>query len=145
MIEVNFTLLVQLANFLILMVILNVLLFKPVLKVLDERNKLVTESGELKERLGKLADENIAEYEQKLHDGKQEAMGIRNEGRTEAMGEFRQRLQQARAEGEQELEKARQGIAVQTEESRQALMGDAANIASGIASKLMGRSLGGTP
>ncbi len=56
MISVNFTLLVQLANFLILLVILNFLLFKPILRVLDEREALVKESADLKERLGGLAE-----------------------------------------------------------------------------------------
>ena len=59
MITVNFTLLVQLANFLILLVILNHFLFKPVLRVLDERAKLVSESAELKEKLGQLTAESI--------------------------------------------------------------------------------------
>ena len=47
MIAVNFTLLIQLANFLILLVILNFLLFKPVLRILDERERVVRESTDL--------------------------------------------------------------------------------------------------
>ena len=108
MISVNFTLLVQLANFLILLVILNYLLFKPVLRVLDEREKLVNESAEAKERLGKLASENIEEYESRLLAAKQEAMSIRAAERTEANTGFRQKIQEARVVGTQELEKARQ-------------------------------------
>ena len=76
MISINFTLVIQLVNFLILLVILNFLLFRPILKVLDDREKLVKDSSELKERLSTLADENISEYESKLHSAKQESMPV---------------------------------------------------------------------
>lgn len=141
MISVNFTLLVQLANFLVLLVILNFLLFKPVLRVLDERARLVNESAEMKEKLGQLTAESIEEYESKLFIAKQEAMGIRASERTEAMAGFRQTVQEARAAGEKDLEKARQEIASEAERSRESLMGEARTLADGIASKLAGRKL----
>lgn len=143
MIDVNFTLLVQLANFLILLVVLNKLLFKPVLKVLDEREKLVTESAELKERLGRLADESNQEYETRMLTAKQEAMSIRGEQRSEAMAGFRLVINEAKEAGMAELEKARAKLAAQVDESRKDLGDQAAGLAAGIAGKLMGRSLGG--
>ncbi|MCK5350953.1 ATP synthase F0 subunit B [bacterium] len=141
MISVNFTLLVQLANFLILLVILNYLLFKPVLRVLDEREKLVNESAEMKETLGQLTVESIEKYEGKLMNAKQEAMGIRAAERTEAMAGFRQAVQEARAAGEQELDKARQEIATEADRSRESLKAEAHSLADGIASRLAGRKL----
>ena len=141
MISVNFTLLVQLANFLILLVVLNFLLFKPILRVLDEREALVKESADLKERLGGLAEENIQEYEAKLYSAKQEAMGIRTTRRSETLGEYRKILQTARDHGVVELEGAKKKIAEQVEASRQALRGEAGSLARDIAAKLVGREL----
>lgn len=141
MITVNFTLLVQLANFLILLVILNYLLFKPILRVLDEREKLVNESAEMKEKLGRLTSESIEEYESRLLSAKQEAMGIRVAERTAAMAGFRQAIQEARVVGTQELEKARQEIASEAEKSREKLMAGAETLAGGIAARLVGREL----
>ncbi len=141
MIAVNFTLLVQLANFLILLVILNYLLFKPILRVLDEREKLVNESAETKERLGRLTSESIEEYESKLLSAKQEAMGIRAAERTSAMAGFRQTIQEGRVVGIQDLEKARQEIASEAERSRKKLMADAQTLAADIAARLVGRKL----
>jgi F-type H+-transporting ATPase subunit b len=143
LIEVNFTLFVQLANFLILLVILNHLLFKPVLKVLDEREKLVKESTELKERLSILAGESIAQYEETMLNAKLEAMGIRTGFRSESLQEFRQIVQASRDEGAQELDKARMQIGKQVEKTRQELMADADNLAKGISARLVGRSMGG--
>ena len=141
MISVNFTLLVQLANFLILLVILNHFLFKPVLRVLDERQRLVNESAELKEKLGQLTSESIEKYEGKLLNGKQEAMGIRAAQRAEAMANFRQKIQEARVVGGQELEKARQEIASEADSSREKLMAETKELADGITARLVGRKL----
>jgi len=141
LISVNFTLLVQLANFLILLVILNHFLFKPVLRVLDERQRLVNESAELKEKLGQLTSESIEKYEGKLLNGKQEAMGIRAAQRAEAMANFRQKIQEARVVGGQELEKARQEIASEADSSREKLMAETKELADGITARLVGRKL----
>lgn len=143
MISINFTLLVQLVNFLILLVILNFLLFKPILKILDDREKLVKDSAELKERLGTLADENISEYESKLHSAKQKSMSIRVDSRNEALAQLRQTIQQTKADNVQELEKAREVLKDETDRSRKILQSETENLAVQVASKLMGRSVGG--
>lgn len=141
MITINFTLLVQLANFLILLVILNFLLFKPILKILDEREKVVKESTELSENLDRLTQESIEEYESRLLNAKQEAMGIRASGRAEAMNGFKETIQDAKLAGAGELEAARSQIAAQAEGSRKALLEEAGTLAGGIAANLMGRKL----
>lgn len=141
MITINFTLLVQLANFLILLVVLNFLLFKPVLRVLDERERLVKESTEIKERLTTLADEGVARYEKQLMDAKQQAMGIRTSVRSEVMAEFRNQVLVAKESSLQELDEARKKITAEAESTRKVLLDDAKVIAQEIAGKLMGRSL----
>lgn len=141
MITVNFTLLVQLANFLILLVILNFLLFKPVLRILDERERVIRESAEMKENLGQLTAKSIDEYESKLLAAKQEAMGIRASERTEAMVGFRKTIQDAKLAGVKELEAARKEIASQVEASRKTLLTDASELAGEIAANLVGRKL----
>jgi len=141
LITINFTLLVQLANFLILLVILNFLLFKPILKILDEREKVVRESTEVSENLDQLTQESIGEYESKLLGAKQEAMGIRASGRTEAMNGFKKTIQDAKLAGAGELEAARMQLAAQAEESRKSLMAETRALAGDIAANLMGRKL----
>jgi F-type H+-transporting ATPase subunit b len=143
LISINFTLLVQLVNFLVLLVILNFLLFKPILKVLDDRAKLLKDSAELKERLGTLADENISEYESKLHSAKQESMLIRADGRTEALAQLRQIVQETKANNVQELDKAREALKEEAERSRKILQSETENLAEQIATKLVGRYVGG--
>ena len=143
MISVNFTLLVQLANFLILLVVLNFLLFKPILRVLDERERLVKDAEETRERLNGLADENIARYESQIRSAKQESMLIRTTSRSDALGEFRGILQVTREENARELDAARKTLAAQADESRIVLKKEVENLAGSVASKLLGRKMAG--
>jgi len=141
LISVNFTLLVQLANFLILLVILNFLLFKPVLRILDERERVVKESTELKEKFGQLAQESIGEYEGRILAAKQEAMEIRASGRSKAMSAFRKMVQEAKQKGAEDLDAARKKIAAQADSNRKNLMVEAEALAGDIAATMMGRKL----
>ena len=141
MIEINFTLVIQLVNFLILMVILNFLLFKPILRVLDAREKLVRESAEIKKRFNSLADEGVSRYEKQILNAKQEAMNIRTGVRSTVMAEFRKQVLEAKETGLRELEKSRQEIAQEAEESRTTLMKEVEGLGTSIASKLTGREL----
>ena len=143
MINVNFTLLVQLANFLILMVILNYLLFKPILRVIDERNRLIGDASEIKERLGQLADESIGKYERKILTAKQEAMRIRGVARSEGLGQYRQKVEEAREAGHEQVEGARKELVKEAVAVRETLMADTGTLASAIAARLLGRKVGG--
>jgi F-type H+-transporting ATPase subunit b len=142
LIDVNFTLIVQLVNFLILLVILNFLLFKPILRVLDERERFVNESREMQDRIDKVVGENMAEYDSKIIDAKQEAMSLRAAGRSEALERFREIVQSAREVNTKELEKAKESLAIQTADSREVLAEDAKTLGRDIASRLIGRTVG---
>jgi len=142
LIDINFTLIVQLVNFLILLVILNFLLFKPVLRVLDERERLVNESKEMEVEIDKVAGESMAEYDSKILDAKQEAMSLRAAGRSEALARFREIVQGAKEVNIEELEKARESLAVQTADAREVLAEDAKMLGRDIATRLLGRAVG---
>ena len=87
MIEINFTLLIQAANFLLLIFLLNVVLYKPILKILEEReHRIDGQQAEAK----KITDDSqalIDEYNRKLHEAKIEAMNAKNAARSQASEE----------------------------------------------------------
>ncbi len=144
MIDINFTLIVQLINFLILLVILNFLLFRPILKILDERERLVRESGEMQGRIDKVVGERMVEYDSRIRDAKQEAMSLRAAARSEALARFREIVQSAKEANIEELEKARESLAVQVADSREILAEEAKTLGRDIASRLLGRTVGGS-
>lgn len=141
MINLNFTLVIQLVNFLILLVVLNFLLFRPILRVLDERERVLNESREVKEKFTHLADEGISRYEKNLLKAKQEAMNIRATLRGEVMTDFKKQVHKAKETGLRELEEARKEISREAEKSRAALMEETDELAALIANRLAGRTL----
>ena len=141
LINLNFTLVIQLVNFLILLVVLNFLLFKPILRVIDEREKVLKESREIKEKFTVLADEGISRYERKLLEAKQEAMAVRSNLRNEVMTDFRKKVFQAKEKGLEEFEEARREISREAEKSRVTLKKQADDLGVLIASRLAGREM----
>ena len=79
MVELNSTVWIQMANFLLLIFILNFLLYKPVLKIIEKRNKKIEKSNEEVMSLNETVERNIAEYEEKIRQAKADAAAQRDE------------------------------------------------------------------
>ncbi len=75
MIQIDFSLLLQIINFIILIVILNFLLYKPLLAIIDKRNGRIENGREEIARLDRVVEEKMAAYEEKVRVTKIEALG----------------------------------------------------------------------
>jgi F-type H+-transporting ATPase subunit b len=138
--EINATLLLQLALFLVLLVWLSTFLTAPLMRIYDERER----------RIEGAADEAL-----KLRDGVSEKAGLVDERLKEANAEARQVLDQLRKKGQEKerelldaardkagglLEDAQAELFAATEEIRGELKADAEKIAADIAGKVLGRA-----
>ena len=74
MVSIDSTMWFQMANFLILMFVLNVVLFKPILRVLERREKHFQGLDEEVKSLDQSVEEKMANYEEKLRQARLEAM-----------------------------------------------------------------------
>ncbi len=74
MIQIDYSLILQIINFILLILILNYLLYKPLLGAIDKRKKTFEDSEAEINRLNKIVDEKMAAYEAKLQSSKIEAM-----------------------------------------------------------------------
>ena len=74
MIQIDYSLILQIINFILLILILNYLLYKPLLGAIDKRKKAVDESEEEINRLNRVVEEKMAAYESKLQSSKINAM-----------------------------------------------------------------------
>ncbi len=77
MININYSLVIQIINFLLLIFILNVLLYKPVLGMLDKRKKQTAASQNEVSNLQKSIDQKMSAYEEKLRLAKTEAIELK--------------------------------------------------------------------
>ncbi len=141
MVDIDFTMFIQLVLFLLLIWILNQVLYKPLLKVMDRRKDILDKAQEEVKTVQETIDRRVAEYEEKIRAAKMEAMGqkgdLAKEGATAAkvitdkakgeisvlMGEFQAKLDKELASARDLLRNQSRAISLQ------------------IAEKVLGRSI----
>ncbi len=79
MVSLDYSLGIQIVNFLLLIFILNVLLYKPILGMIDRRKIQLEESESEIKRLQESVEQKMAAYEEKLRQAKAAAVEQKNE------------------------------------------------------------------
>lgn len=141
MIEINFTIVLQAANFLILVLILKKVFWQPMMRHIDRRDALIADRKAKTESLSSEASEMQQQHEQRIRAAKKEGMSLRDrlvtEGRTkrtELIDEAVDQAERVVSEGERkvrnQMQTALDGI---TDEEIE-------NLADLVVSRLMGRS-----
>ncbi|MDR1298293.1 MAG: ATP synthase F0 subunit B [Deltaproteobacteria bacterium] len=140
----DWTLLVQIANFLILIFVLNMILFKPLKKLMASRRELVeslkTGADAARERLA----EGEAEQERFLVEVLQEGVGLHKSLKEEGRARELQILSEAQRKAAGRLDEARATMSGEVAEARASLRAEAESLAAGLVDKLLGRTPGTT-
>lgn len=142
MIEINATLLYQFINFMILMFFLNYFLFKPVLEVVERRNKKLRTFANDTAKFTKKADEAVKEYDEKLSQMKKSSAAILLASRQQSAAEHDKIIKESRQKFTQQIDQAKEEIAKESAKTAAALKKEAAAISRDIASRLLGRKSG---
>ncbi|HPI94295.1 MAG TPA: ATP synthase F0 subunit B [Deltaproteobacteria bacterium] len=139
MIEINFTFIIQIINFLALIFILNIVLYKPILKLLDEREKRV--DGQQAEAKKVIEDSQaiMADYNQKLYNAKVEAMNAKNAARNEASAQAGVIIEDARKKAEEIIDQMQQQMAAEIAQAKKDLEPELSVMAATIAQQILGR------
>lgn len=103
MIDINITLLIQLANFLVLMFVLDRLFYRPLLKAMDGRKARVEGLRAEAQRLRSDLEAKKEDYEERMDRARTLAVPIRLEQRAEAYETYRGKLAAARDEANRVL------------------------------------------
>jgi F-type H+-transporting ATPase subunit b len=141
LIEVNFTLLIQIFNFFLLMFVLNKLLYKPVLKVLEERDKRVAGGQEEARKLVENGQEIFSSYNQKLHNAKIDAIAVKNATRNQAVEEANAIIDEARKKAEVIVADVQKEMAEEIARVKKELEPELGIMASTIAQQILGRKV----
>jgi F-type H+-transporting ATPase subunit b len=140
-IQVDFSLLLQIINFLILIVVLNVLLYKPLLAIIDKRTARIADGQEEINRLNRLVEEKMAAYEEKVRATKIEALAnnklLITEGSDQAKAIMEDAAKDVFASSTQYHDKLHAEVLA----AREMLRGHSARISLEIAEKVLGRRL----
>ena len=133
------TIVLHIAIIITMVFVLNKVLFKPINAILEERESRTRgRSGEARETIRRV-EESLANYENSLRKARAEGYKLLEQKQAEAFGERQQKISLVRQEVEQQIEEQKGVIRAQADEARASLEGEAARIASGISSQILGR------
>ncbi len=141
MITMDKTLIFQIINMLVLMYLLNGVLYKPVLQILRERaKKMKGTQGEI-DKFEKNASLRQEEVDKKMMEASRKAKAALDGARAEAAEAGSEKLAVIKAEAEAGKEKKMAELKNQIDAAGKGLQDNLSGFASGMASKILGRSL----
>ncbi len=141
MIEVNWTLFLQFANFMILMAVLNVLLFKPLRAALQARKETIEASRAKVQDIDDQVRAQISRYEAQLQEARQQGAQERATLRKTAQEEEARILGGANKTSAEKLQTIKEQIQKEASVVRQALRSETEALAKDIAVKVLGRAI----
>lgn len=141
MVDINSTLLIQLANFLVLLLALNLILFKPLRRIIQERelgiSTAFTDAKTAQEQMQRL----LEQYNASLTEAKQKATAAYTALYQQGLDSQREMITAERATAGETLDKARAEIAAAADAARTDLKQEADRLSQDITAKLLGRAV----
>jgi len=141
MIEINWTIWVQAANFIVSLVFLNHFIFKPMLAHIDKREAAMKKMRDEAETLRKKGEEALAAYEKGLEKIRIDAAATVAEARGKAQADLSEKLAASRKELDEKIEAARAKIKQESEAASATLQAEINQFARSMAGKILGRGI----
>ena len=141
MIEINLTLLIQMANFLIFLTIMNFVLYRPIRKIVAERKQMMEQKqGEI-ERLLAGAESAARDYDARVLDSRKVGREKIQELKAAAYEQEKELVKQVSDEAAAQLQTMRGQIKKEIGTARDQLKKQVKVFSSELAQKILGRSL----
>lgn len=141
-VDLDLTIFGQIAIFFVLLLVLKPVLFDPMLKLFEEREKKIEGAKAEGQRLDRESAEAATKYEKAMASARQAAGGTRDALRAEGAKAEQEILAKVRNETATTLESGRAALAANTTAVRSELAANAASLAAGLASRVLGREVG---
>jgi F-type H+-transporting ATPase subunit b len=141
LVEVNYTLLIQIANFLILLVVLNRLLYRPLRRIIKERREKFDAFQNEVEGLTDKVERTKKEIEQQLAEARRSGFSKKDEIKSQGLEEEKAIVEKANEQAEAKIQEIKDRIASEISQARQALKSELDAFSRELAQKVLGRSL----
>jgi len=138
-IELDITFFIQMGLFLFLVYILNILLYKPVLKVMEERSKKLSNLETEALSAEKQVEEKLAEYKAKLEVAREEGNAERGKLKKEGLDKETRILEEAHGVAQASITEARERIIKEKDTALEGLRGMVDEMGQTISDKVVGR------
>ena len=140
MLDLNITLLFQLANFFIALIVLNILLIRPVRDIIKKRNGIMDDMAAAADAFNAEAAEKLNAYEAELARARQEAGLTREEGRQSGLSEQQNIVGEAQQSARQLLAENRSALRGQAEAALNELRDGISDFSAKLGNRLLGDS-----
>ncbi|MBQ7585124.1 MAG: ATP synthase F0 subunit B [Desulfovibrionaceae bacterium] len=137
MLDLNITLLFQLANFLIALYLINILLIRPVRQTLKKRQDIVDGMTGEAEDFETKAQKSLADYDAALQKARQDAGIARTKGREEGLAEQQSLVGKAQQEARQILNQARDSMQKEAETTLATLRAETGKLSQLLADRIL--------
>jgi len=141
MVDINISLLIQLANFLVLLVVLHVILFKPIRSIMLERQQNISGSFTDAKTAQEKAQSLLEQYNVSLAEAKQKAAAAYGVLYQQGLDAQRDMISAERGKASDQLDKARGEIAAAATAARTDLKRETELLAKEISAKMLGRAV----
>ena len=139
MVEVNFSIVYQIINFLILIWILNVILYKPIQKILNQRKEKVSGLEQNIAALGQEATQQDNAYDEGMRAARSKAKKEKEAMMEAASTEEKAILAKINAKAQADMAEVKNKIAKDVEQVGSALQNQVNDFAAAITQKILGR------
>jgi F-type H+-transporting ATPase subunit b len=141
MVDIDYTVFIQLVNFLLLIWILNQVLYKPLLRIMDRRKQILDKAQEEVKSVQDTIDRRVAAYEEKIRAAKMEAMGQKGDLAKEGSDAAKVITDKAKGEISGMMSEFQAKLEKELASAREILRNQSLRISSEIAEKVLGRSI----
>jgi F-type H+-transporting ATPase subunit b len=139
--EINYTVFIQIVNFILFIFLLNIIVYRPIRGILNRRKEEIEISlsltDEWKKKIENYAIEIAAQTDLARKQGIKERISIRDSG----LSSEKELLQGAYSQVDNEIEKAKNEIKGQIDKARIYLQGEIESYSREMAEKIIGRAL----
>lgn len=137
----DWTLWVQMANFLLIVWLLNIILFRPIRKILIQRKEKITSLEQNIETSDKEVKEKNEAFDSGIRDARAKGLNDKNALLSEAAGQEREIIDKINQKAQADLAEVREKIAKDAETVRASLQKEIDTFASAIGEKILGRAV----
>ncbi|MDY6880284.1 MAG: ATP synthase F0 subunit B [Desulfatiglans sp.] len=141
MLEINYTLLIQIANFLVLLFALNIFLFKPIRAILQKRQEETSRLEEVIEDFRLKADKSESGLEENKILAQKEGQAEKGHLKAKGVEQEQGILKEAAASAETRITEAKKDMEGKIAEVREALEDQISRFSGELAAKILGRSV----
>lgn len=141
MLDIDHTLVIQIANFLFLLLLLNIIVYRPIRGIINKRKADMSSSEDITQTWRQKADKCSQEYEESILETRKQGLAQRENIRDEGIKEEREMLQVTYASAEEKIGEARKEIQDRIAHARQSLQMELEAFSRELAEKILGRGV----